>query len=152
MQFVGMVKPSTVKRGFLRRLLREVEEHGEKKLEYAGFDRILGDPDYHLLRQLTTLDVGQMLKRYLSKLHLHGSDDHVGAPLQSTTAAPCHPYISGSSPPIPSAQPHEFFTASLRAVGVMTRCNVECAPPMRQSLRAFVFALCLQRPSCALWR
>lgn len=100
MQFVGMVKPSTVKRGFLRRLLREVEEHGEKKLEYAGFDRILGDPDYHLLRQLTTLDIGQMLKRYLSKLHLHGSDDHVGArPCNPPQRVPC---ISASSPHHPS--------------------------------------------------
>lgn len=77
-QFMGLVKPSTVKRGFLRRLLREVEEHGDRKLDYAGYDRLLGDPDYHLLRQLTTLDVGQMLKRYVSKLHVHGSHDHIG--------------------------------------------------------------------------
>ncbi len=78
---MGLVKPSTVKRGFLRRLLREVEEHGDKKLDYAGHDRLLGDPDYHLLRQLTTLDVGQMLKRYVSKLHVHGSHDQVGLSL-----------------------------------------------------------------------
>jgi hypothetical protein len=77
-QFMGLVKPSTVKRGFLRRLLREVEEHGDRKLDFAGYDRLLGDPDYHLLRQLTTLDVGQMLKRYVSKLHVHGSHDHIG--------------------------------------------------------------------------
>lgn len=83
---MGLVKPPAVKRGFLKRLLHEVEEHGEKKLEYAGFDRLLGDPDYHLLRQLTTLDVGHMLKRYVSKLHLrHQNQDHVGT---------CHPSSS----------------------------------------------------------
>lgn len=88
---MGLVKPPAVKRGFLKRLLNEVEEHGEKKLDYAGFDRLLGDPDYHLLRQLTTLNVGHMLKRYVSKLHLrHQNQDHVGS---------CHP----SSLPIYSA-------------------------------------------------
>ncbi|KAK9908624.1 hypothetical protein WJX75_000582 [Coccomyxa subellipsoidea] len=83
LQFMGLVKPSTVKRGFLRRLLREVEEHGDRKLDFAGYDRLLGDPDYHLLRQLTTLDVGQMLKRYVSKLHVHGSHDHIEAKLHA---------------------------------------------------------------------
>jgi hypothetical protein len=75
------VKPSSVKRGFLRRLLRDIEEHGERKLEYARYDRLLGDPDYHLLKQLTSLDVNAMLKRYVSKLHQHAhlSDDHIGA-------------------------------------------------------------------------
>lgn len=82
LQYLGMVKPSSVKRGFLRRLLRDVEEHGEQKLEHARYDLLLGDPDYHQLKQLTTLDVHQMLKRYVSKLHLRGGhyDDHVGAP------------------------------------------------------------------------
>ncbi|MCJ1354277.1 MAG: hypothetical protein MMC33_004264 [Icmadophila ericetorum] len=71
-----MSKPSSAKRGFLRRLLRDVEEHGEKKLELAGYDKLLGDPDYHQLKQLTTLDVHQMLRRYLSKLHHHLDDAH----------------------------------------------------------------------------
>ncbi|CAL8460804.1 g335 [Coccomyxa elongata] len=84
LQFMGLVKPPAVKRDFLKRLLHEVEEHGEKKLDYAGFDRLLGDPDYHLLRQLTTLDVGHMLKRYVSKLHLrHQNQDHVEAKLHA---------------------------------------------------------------------
>jgi hypothetical protein len=67
-----MIKPSSVKRGFLKRLLREVEEHGEQKLEYARYDRLLGDPNYHQLNQLTSLDINQMLKRYVSKLHIRG--------------------------------------------------------------------------------
>ena len=74
------MKPPSVKRGFLRRLLREVEEHGERKLELARYDRLLGDPDYHLLKQLTSLDVNAMLKRYMSKLHQHhAADGHIGA-------------------------------------------------------------------------
>ena len=80
-QMAKFVKPPSVKRGFLRRLLRDVEEHGERKLELARYDRLLGDPDYHLLKQLTSLDVNAMLKRYVSKLHQHHpTDDHIGAP------------------------------------------------------------------------
>ena len=78
MQFLGMSKPSSAKRGFLRRLLRDVEEHGEKKLELAGYDKMLGDPDYHQLKQLTSLDVHQMLKRYMSKLHHQLDEAHAG--------------------------------------------------------------------------
>lgn len=79
-QYMGVSKPSSAKRGFLRRLLRDVEEHGDKKLELAGYDRLLGDPDYHQLKQLTSLDVHQMLKRYMSKLRHHSEDDaHTGA-------------------------------------------------------------------------
>ena len=78
MQYLGMSKPSSVKRGFLRRLLRDVEEHGDKKLELAGYDKLLGDPDYHQLKQLTSLDVHQMLKRYMSKLHHHLDEAHAG--------------------------------------------------------------------------
>ena len=33
------MKPPSVKRGFLRRLLRDVEEHGDEKLELARYDR-----------------------------------------------------------------------------------------------------------------
>ena len=51
-----------------------MEEHGDTKMELAGYDRLLGDPDYHQLKQLTSLDVHQMLKRYMSKLH-HQLDD-----------------------------------------------------------------------------
>lgn len=47
LQYLGMVKPSSVKRGFLRRLLREVEEHGEAKLEHARFDLLLGGAIRH---------------------------------------------------------------------------------------------------------
>ena len=78
MQFLGMSKPSSAKRGFLRRLLRDVEEHGEKKLELAGYDKMLGDPDYHQLKQLTSLDIHQMLKRYMSKLHHQLDEAHAG--------------------------------------------------------------------------
>lgn len=40
---------------------------------------IPADPDYHQLKQLTTLDVHQMLRRYMSKLHLHSvHHDHIG--------------------------------------------------------------------------
>ena len=78
-QYMGVSKPSSAKRGFLRRLLRDVEEHGDKKLELAGYDRLLGDPDYHQLKQLTSLDVHLMLKRYMSKLRHHSDDAHTGA-------------------------------------------------------------------------
>ena len=78
-QYMGVSKPSSAKRGFLRRLLRDVEEHGDKKLELAGYDRLLGDPDYYQLKQLTSLDAHQMLKRYTSKLHLRSDDAHTGA-------------------------------------------------------------------------
>ena len=78
-QYMGVSKPSSAKRGFLRRLLRDVEEHGDKKLGLAGYDRLLGDPDYHQLKQLTSLDVHQMLKRYMSKLRHHSDDAHTGA-------------------------------------------------------------------------
>jgi hypothetical protein len=78
-QYMGVSKPSSAKRGFLRRLLRDVEEHGDKKLELAGYDRLLGDPDYHQLKQLTSLDIHQMLKRYTSKLRHHSDEAHTGA-------------------------------------------------------------------------
>lgn len=81
-----MRKPSSVKRGFLRRLLRDVEEHGDNKLELAGYDRLLGDPDYHQLKQLTSLDVHQMLRRYMSKLHQHMDHAHAGAPIPAISA------------------------------------------------------------------
>ncbi len=76
---MGVSKPSSAKRGFLRRLLRDVEEHGDKKLELAGYDRLLGDPDYHQLKQLTSLDVHQMLKRYMSRLRHHPDGAQTGA-------------------------------------------------------------------------
>ena len=79
-QATKFVKPPSVKRGFLRRLLRDVEEHGDAKLELARFDRLLGNPDYHLLKCLTSLDVHRMLRRYTSKLEAaHLSSDHIGA-------------------------------------------------------------------------
>ncbi len=80
MQYLGMSKPSSTKRGFLRRLLRDVEEHGEQKLELAGYDKLLGDPDYHELKQLTSLDVHEMLKRYMSKLHHQLDEIPAGMP------------------------------------------------------------------------
>ena len=80
MQYLGMSKPSSTKRGFLRRLLRDVEEHGEKKLELAGYDKLLGDPDYHELKQLTSLDVHEMLRRYMSKLHHKLDELSAGTP------------------------------------------------------------------------
>ena len=78
-QFLGMSRPSSVKRGFLRRLLRDVEGHGDAKLEAAGYDRLLGDPDYVQLKALTSLDVHQMLKRYRSRLHHSLDQAHAGA-------------------------------------------------------------------------
>ena len=80
MQYLGMSKPSSTKRGFLRRLLRDVEEHGEKSLDLAGYDKLLGDPDYHELKQLTSLDVHEMLKRYMSKLHHQLDEIPAGTP------------------------------------------------------------------------
>ena len=77
-----------MKRGFLRRLLRDVEGHGDKKLEMAGYDRLLGDPDYAQLKALTSLDVHQMLKRYRSRLHQHLDQAHTGVQVTVPAWAP----------------------------------------------------------------
>ena len=64
-----------------------MEEHGESKLELAGYDKMLGDPDYHHLKQLTSLDVHQMLKRYMSKLHHQLDEAHAGRKLSLEDAS-----------------------------------------------------------------
>ena len=86
-QFLGMSKPSSVKRGFLRRVLRDVEGHGDKGLEAAGYDRLLGDPDYAQLKALTSLDVHQMLKRYRSRLHHTLDQAHAGVQVNLPSCA-----------------------------------------------------------------
>ena len=72
-QLLGMTKPPSVRRAFLHHVLRTTEEHGEKQLRFAGGDRVLGDPNWPLVRQLTVLDTASLLRRYVSKVNLSTS-------------------------------------------------------------------------------
>lgn len=49
----------------------KVEGHGERQLRFARFDRLLGDPDWKMVKELTNLDVDRMLNKYASKRRLN---------------------------------------------------------------------------------
>lgn len=68
-----MTKPPSVRRAFLHHCLRTTEEYGERKLRSAEGDKVLGDPHWPLVRQLTSLDTDSLLRRYASKVHLSSS-------------------------------------------------------------------------------
>lgn len=81
-----MTKPASIKRGFLRHLLQKTEEEGDAQLGFAVRDKVLGDPDWQQVRQLSSLDHSQVLKRYMSKLNMSArrpSQIIVGASLQA---------------------------------------------------------------------
>ncbi|KAK9791813.1 hypothetical protein WJX73_006506 [Symbiochloris irregularis] len=67
---LGMTKPPSVRRAFLHHVLRTTEEHGEGQLRFAEGDKVLGDPHWPMVRQLTLLDTASLLKRYVSKVNL----------------------------------------------------------------------------------
>ena len=69
MQLLGLTKPPGVKHHFLNQVLRQLEEQGEAQLTASKEDQILGDPQWDRIRDLTKLDTGSMLQRYLSMLH-----------------------------------------------------------------------------------
>lgn len=69
-QALGMTKPPSVRRAFLHHVLRTTEEHGEGQLRFAEGDKVLGDPHWPMVRQLTLLDTLSLLKRYVSKVNL----------------------------------------------------------------------------------
>ena len=68
-----MTKPPGVRRAFLHHVLRTTEEHGERQLRFAEGDKVLGDPHWPLVRQLTNLDTASLLRRYVSKVNLSSS-------------------------------------------------------------------------------
>lgn len=65
-----MTKPASIKRGFLRHLLQKTEEEGDAQLGFAVRDKVLGDPDWQQVRQLSSLDQHLVLKRYMSRLNM----------------------------------------------------------------------------------
>eukprot|EP00884_Botryococcus_braunii_P017513 jgi/Botrbrau1/4445/Bobra.0348s0033.1 len=67
---LGMTKPASIKRGFLRHLLRKTEAEGDDQLNFAAKDRVLGDPDWKQVRQLSSLDHHAVLKKYMSRLNM----------------------------------------------------------------------------------
>lgn len=69
-QLLGLSKPASVKRGFMAHILRQVEDHGDRQLRFARFDRLLGDPNWKLVKELSALDVHHMMKRYASKRNI----------------------------------------------------------------------------------
>lgn len=82
LQLLGMAKPPSVRRAFLHHVLQETEGHGERQLRFARGDRVLGDPHWPLVRQLTLLDTHSLLRRYVSKVNLSASHlphDDLGA-------------------------------------------------------------------------
>lgn len=64
-----MTKPPTVRRAFLHHVLRTTEEHGERQLGFAQGDKVLGEPHWSLVRQLTNLDTASLLRRYVSRMN-----------------------------------------------------------------------------------
>jgi hypothetical protein len=69
-QALGMTKPASIKRGFLRHLLHKTEEEGDAQLGFAAKDKVLGDPDWKQVRDLSSLDHAAVLKRYMSKFNV----------------------------------------------------------------------------------
>ena len=65
-----MTKPPSVRRAFLHQVLSTTEQQGDRVLKSAEDDRVLGDPDWPLVRQLTHLDTAALLRKYKSKINL----------------------------------------------------------------------------------
>ena len=63
---LGMTKPPSVRRSFLKLLLRQVEARGDERMRLAAEDRVLGDPDWREVGELSALEASEMLKRYES--------------------------------------------------------------------------------------
>jgi len=61
---LGMTKPPSVRRSFLKLLLRQVETRGDERMRLAAEDRVLGDPDWRVVGELSALEATEMLKRY----------------------------------------------------------------------------------------
>ena len=61
---LGMTKPPSVRRSFLKLLLRQVESRGDECMRLAAEDKVLGDPDWRVVGELSALEASEMLKRY----------------------------------------------------------------------------------------
>ena len=69
---LGATKPPSVRRSFLRQLLRGVEARGDDAAALAASDDLLGDPDWRAVGDLSTLDAKAVLERYASVRHVGG--------------------------------------------------------------------------------
>ena len=74
---LGATKPPSVRRSFLRQLLRGVEARGDDAAALAASDDLLGDPDWRAVGDLSTLDAKAVLERYVS---VHGGCGGDGVP------------------------------------------------------------------------
>lgn len=77
---LGMTKPPSVRRSFLKTLLRSVEAGSDEQMRLAGEDRLLGDPDWRAVGELSALDAADVLKRYASGTRLNEMGGGRGAP------------------------------------------------------------------------
>ena len=64
---LGLTKPPSVRRSFLKQLLRAVEARSDAHMAgVGGVDTLLGDPDWKAVGEASALDTNEVLRRYAS--------------------------------------------------------------------------------------